>query len=462
MRGSNWLGWLGAISVLMVSVFLITFFTNFSPVKAPVIGDNSPKNSASAVADLSFVERQFPNDPALPATIHEISMPGSHDFWFTNENTVEVVFGLEFKNCTCASVEVFTLPPEWLLQPEALALGKGKTPTARDLASAGESPALKALEATLKPTSLENKDGITLKIPPGSLGWIRLRYNNEKIGPITLTSKFWLGSPDTGVSTRLEIRNDVVPVFLANPGEVRLGLLSPLRPVVTGELIALSATRKKLSLLTESKIKFPKGDIIETLAPVLLTEKEITDLSKKLNLKVSVAYRIGVRGHLPKEDKNEAQSEFGPYARAFRIVCLDLPESDTHRAANFTINGSVESDVRVLGADPEGSVPMNNFPWTVGKKFQVRLESLDPNAKLEIDLGRTSSFLKIRQLGEPEKLRRGTAYDYEILIGGGKVRGAFPREEGDASLRDSAFYIRSVGPKSRLIRVPVSGRGDDE
>ncbi len=462
MRGSNWLGWLGAVSVLMLSVFLITYFTNFSPVKAPAVGENLPKTGASSVADLSFVERQFPNDPALPATIHEISVPGSHDFWFTNENPVEVVFGLEFKNCTCASVEVFVVPPAWLLKPDALALGKGNSPTARDLAAALESPALKALEATLTPTSLENKDGVTLKIPAGALGWIRLRYNNEKIGPITLSSKFWLGSPDTGVSTRLEVRNDVVPVFLANPGEVRLGLLSPLRPVVTGELIALSATRKKLNLHTESKMKFPKGDILETLAPVLLNEKETSELSKKLNLKVSVAYRIGVRGHLPKEDKNEAQSEFGPYARAFRIVCLDLPESDSHRAANFTINGSVESDVRVLGADPEGSVPMNNFPWTVGKKFQVRVESLIPDAKLEIDQVRTSSFLKIRQMGEPEKLRRGTAYDYEVQISGGKVRGAFPREEGDPGLRDSAFYIRSVGPKTRLIRVPVSGRGDDD
>lgn len=460
MRGSNWLGWLGAVGVMLLSVFLITFFTNFSPVKVPQATDIPQQNANQLVNELSFVFRQFPNDPSLPPNIQEYGVPGFQDFWFTNENKSPVIFGLDRKNCTCSSVEVFLVPADWLQKVEAKSLGGGKEPTASDLSKAKGNATLASLEASIKSTALENSDGVKITVPPGGIGWVRLRFRNDKMGPINLFANFWLEKVDSGVFNRLDIRNDVAPMFVATPGEARVGLLSKQKPVGTSTVIAFSGTRKKLNLVAESKVKVTKGDIIQVAPPVQLTPAELADLSSRMKVIAAVGYRFEVRANLPKE--GDTQTEFGPFLRPFRIYCPDLAENDPMRSVGFNVSGAIESDVRVLGANPEGIVDINNFPWDAGKKTLVRIETSNPDVKLEIDQARTSPFLKLKQVGEPEKLRRGgSAYDYEIEVPSRKMRGAFPREETDPGIRDSAFYIRSVGSNSKLIRVPVMGRADE-
>lgn len=460
MRGSNWLGWLGAVGVMLVSIFLITFFTNFSPVKAPQVGDLPQTHGNTLVNELSFVFRQYPKDPGLPPNIQEFGVPGFQDFWFTNENKSQVTFGLDRKNCTCSSVEVFLVPADWLQKPEAKALAGGKEPTASDLSNLKENATLAALEASLKSTSLENSDGVKIQVPPGGIGWIRLRFRNDKLGPILLSANFWLEKNDSGVFNRLDIRNDVAPMFVATPSEARVGLLSKQKPVGTSTVIAFSGTRKKLNLVAESKVKYAKGDIIQIAPPVQLTPDEIKDFSARMRVIVSVAYKFEVRATLPREE--DTQTEFGPFLRPFRLYSPDLAENDPMRSVAFNVSGAIESDVRVLGANPEGIVDINNFPWDAGKKAKIRIETSNPDVKLEIDQTRTAPFLKIRQMGEPEKLRRGgSAYDFEIEVPSRRMRGAFPREENDPGIRDSAFYIRSVGSKNKLIRVPVMGRADE-
>ena len=460
MRGSNWLGWLGAVGVMLLSVFLITFFTNFSPVKAPQMGDIPTQNANKLVNELSFVSRQFPNDPSLPPNIQEYGVPGSHDFWFTNENKTPVTFGLDRKNCTCSSVEVFLVQADWLKNPEAKSLAGGKEPTAADLSKASGNPVLVKLESSIQSTALENSDGVKISVPAGGIGWIRLRFKNDKMGPINLFANFWLDQVDSGVFNRLDIRNDVAPMFVATPGEARVGLLSKQKPVGTSTVIAFSGTRKKLNLVAESKVKKSGSDIIQVSPPVQLTPAELADVTSRMKVIATVGYRFEVRASLPAE--GDTQTEFGPFLRPFRIQCPDLPENDPMRSVGFNVSGAIESDVRVLGANPEGIVDINNFPWDAGKKARIRIETSNPEVKLEIDNARTAPFLKIRQVGEPEKLRGGaSAYDYEIEVPSRKMRGAFPREETDPGIRDSAFYIRSVGSKNKLIRVPVMGRADE-
>ena len=460
MRGSNWLGWLGAVGVMLVSVFLITFFTNFSPVKAPQISEPSQAKPGLLVNELSFVTRQFPNDPSLPPNIQEYSVPGFLDFWFSNDNKVPVTFGLDRKNCTCSSVEVFLVPNDWLQKPEAKALAGGKEPTASDLSKANGNAALALLETKLTSTAMENSDGVKVVVPPGGIGWVRLRFRNDKMGPINLFANFWLEQVDSGVFSRLDIRNDVAPMFVATPGEARVGLLSKQKPVGTSTVIAFSGTRKKLNLVAESKTKVAKNDIIQVSPAVQLTPAEVADLSNRMKVIASVAYRFEVRATLPSE--GDTQTEFGPFLRPFRIVCPDLAENDPMRSVGFNVSGAIESDLRILGANPEGIIDINSFPWDAGKKAMVRIETSNPDVKLEIDQARTAPFLKLRLVGEPEKLRRGgSGYDYEIEVPSRKIRGAFPREENDPAIRDSAFYIRSVGSKNKLIRVPVMGRADE-
>lgn len=463
MRGNSWVGWLGGVGVLMGSVFLVTFLNNWytKPPKAPTNPEGPINTPLSSVADLTFYQSKYPVNPEIPAIVQEYKAPGYHDFWFTNETKETVFFGLDRKNCTCSSVEVFVVPDSWLKTPEALAIGSGKSPTAGQLSDAHEAkkPALLALESSIKPTALENQDRVSITVPSGSLGWVRLRYNNDKVGPINLFATLWYGKFDSGINSRLEIRNDVVPLMRADTNEIRLGLISPSRQVGSGEVIAYSSTREKIDVAFESRIKLDKGDILETKGPFLLNAQELGEFSKKIGGPVKSAYRFVVKGTLPKVGADQAQTEFGPFVRPFRLVCRDLDETDTFRNYSVNVGGAIDSEVRVLGASNEGFVEFRNFPINLGKKVRARLETSNTDIKLEVDTTRTSKFLKVVQVGEPEKLSRGIGYDFDIIIEPNKVNGAFPRED-DPALRDSAFYIRTAGKTPKLIRVPVNGRGD--
>jgi len=469
MRGNSWLGWLGGVAVLMGSVFLVTFLANFAkPGKSTSLTGPVPPPLNSTV-EIRFFNRKFPPDESLPPTIQELNKPGFHDFWFTNEAEETAVFGLDRKNCTCASVEVFLVPEEWLKSPEALSLGKGKPPTLEDFAAASEAKntALAALESTLKPLVMENQDRISHKVAPGGFGWIRLRYNNDKAGPINLFANLWYGKHDSGITSRLDLRNEVVPPMRASGNEVRLGLISKSRPVGSGELIAYSSTRTKLDVGIESKLKNLVSDLLEIKGPIQLDEKERNefannpDFLKRGGGPVLVAYRFLIKAKLPKDGPEQAQTEFGPFNRPFRLVCKDLDENDIYRYYSVNMTGAIDSEVRVNGVNEEGFLEFRNFPAHQGKKVLMRLETSNPEARLEIDTTRTAPFLQVKQKGEPESLRqgKGMGYDFDVIIGPNKVNGAFPRED-DPTLRDSAIYFRASGKASKLIRVPVTGRSD--
>jgi hypothetical protein len=463
MRGNSWLGWLGGVGVLMGSVFLVTFLNNFitQQPKAPTTLTGPAVVPLASVVEIGFVTRNLPADPSIPALIQEINVPGFLDFWFTNDNTQTATFGLERKNCTCSSVEVFLIPDAWLKTPEALAIGKGKSPTAAQLAEAGEgkNPALAALLASLTPKALENQDRISNEVPPGGIGVVRLRFKNDKAGPITLSAKLWYGKHDSAITTQLEIRNEVLPIMRADTNEVRLGLISNGRSSGTGEVIAYSSTRTQFDVAMEPKVQSTKDDIITIKGPTPLDAKELAEFAKRMGGPVKSAYRFIARVQLPKGGLDNAQTEFGPFIRPFRLVCRELEVNDIYRNYPVNITGSIESEIRVFGANNEGLIEFRNFPSELGKKVPVRLETSKPDIKLEIDAARTSPFIKVVPVGKPEPTKYGMGYDFEIVIPPNKVNGAFPRSD-DPQLSDSAFYFRTVGKTPRLIRVPVTGRAD--
>lgn len=463
MRGNSWLGWLGGVGVLMGSVFLVTFLNNFitQQPKVPAVLTGPKETPLASTVEIGFVTRNFPADPSIPALVQEINVPGFLDFWFTNDNDETAVFGLDRKNCTCSSVEVYLVPDAWLKTPEALAIGKGKAPNAAQLAEAGEAknPAVVSLIEGLKPKVLENQDRISNEVPARAIGLVRLRFNNDKAGPITLFANLWYGKFDSGITTRLDIRNEVLPIMRADTNEVRLGLISNGRASGTAEVIAFSSTRTKFDVALEPKTQIPKGDIIAIKGPTPLDAKELAEFAKKIGGPVKSAYRFVARVQLPKGGLDEAQTEFGPFVRPYRLVCRELEVNDIYRNFPVNITGSIESEIRVLGANSEGLIEFRNFPTGLGKKVPVRIETSNPDVKLEVDTKRTSPFIKVVPVGQPEKLSRGLGYDFEIVIPPNKVDGAFPRND-DPLLADSAFYFRTVGKNPRLIRVPITGRSD--
>src|SRR5262245_21369806 len=109
--------WIGAVVVLALVVFGITFFGNYSTtqdsstseIKKQTGGDKDIK-----VTELDFPDKLFPQDtPTGPVPLpYEVHKQGIHDFWF-EETKEPVTVGLNRKTCKCTTVELFVLNDQW-------------------------------------------------------------------------------------------------------------------------------------------------------------------------------------------------------------------------------------------------------------------------------------------------------------------------------------------------------------
>ena len=226
----------GIIAVLLfvVMVFGLTFAMNylggFNEVKNPTQNkDNNSTNSSDNTDDgsnqeLTFLQKIYPSD-GISALENEYKMGGMQDFLFAHEGLLPLKIGLDSKNCTCTSVLMYELPSEWLISNLSKdSTGKINLLKIEEELSNNEIKAI--LEKQITPIPLEKNEQPILNA--GSVGWIRLQWKTEKMGPNRLTANIWMGKKGGGNESRLEALVNVQAALFVNPVEIPIDVLSPL------------------------------------------------------------------------------------------------------------------------------------------------------------------------------------------------------------------------------------------
>src|SRR5690348_11442733 len=107
--------WIGAVVLLAVMVFGITFALNYLGRPKPPTPDINGQGTEllKPARSLMFGRTVFPDNEKDPGVEAELNASGHHDFWFTNDNEEELTVGLKSKGCRCSDIEMQVMPPEW-------------------------------------------------------------------------------------------------------------------------------------------------------------------------------------------------------------------------------------------------------------------------------------------------------------------------------------------------------------
>jgi hypothetical protein len=456
--------WVGAVLALAVMVFVLTFAMNYL----------SGPNKRVAVADsprLTFAMPVFPPQQA------EVNKAFFHDFWFENRNEdKEVKLGLLPKSPNELRVpraELFVIPQsqvpqvsgytatQWFETRFAVAAPMpAGTPAdlAIPLGRLGRFAALATTQVKTDPALGDKLEGqaLTLEdartVPPRSIGWVRLHWTTDKIGPQPLEAILWTDHRQSEVKTVLQGQVLVLPPLLIPPEQ---GNVPPVDVSSLPRFLSLdiaSPTRSSLPLTVEVERdgRSEKSDPLVLVGQVQrLSEAACRGLEPQFKgIHLSCAYRITVKFRDVAEDGTPF--ELGRYQRY-----LKLDGGEGVGKQRVLLEGQVQGDVQVGDRQEGGVAQLGAFPAEQGTKREIVLQSDVPGLQLEVDAARTAAFLEARLEKRDEAASGHQTWVLTVKVPPSKVHGKFPNAD-DPVLRDSAVYLkRKGGPRS--IRVPVWG-----
>jgi hypothetical protein len=474
--------WLLALVVLVVMVFLITFAMNYVGDSGDNKSNTNDGKTPVSYALLKFQDRKHPTDGAPPMYL-EYQQTGFDDFWFENNNTDAVKVGVEWKNCTCAGVELFVVPDwerwkERKQQVDAVAkTGQVGIGLLNPLAVVPEvkDPELAKLEAAAKPIALPEKtDSVT--VPPGAVGWVRIRWTGDK-GPKLLTAKLWFGAPGAG-QLDLETRVHFLPPLRVVASDVEPGKM-PGHPLALtnlpyrDEFICWSSTRSDFEVETKvlTQAGHPTDDPFTVGKPERLTREKCADLEKNLKDEgkmaegeVKCAWRVPIvlRDQGP---GGKAAIDLGPMRRRVELSIKDDPDAGPLEVKFMAV---IKGDVEVVqpGGRTPGRLDLGPFTRLGGSKTEmVQLSTTVPGVTLAVDTERTSSFLEAKLPEKPEMNGGRITWNMQVRVPPDKASGNIPRDD-DPAYQDSAVYVKVIPPPAaggppRSIRIPVMGSAND-
>ncbi|NBR04531.1 MAG: hypothetical protein EBT92_02060 [Planctomycetes bacterium] len=459
----------GIIAVLIfgIMVFCLTFAMNYlgglNEVKNPIQSkDNSITKSSDSTEDgsnqeLTFLQKIYPSD-GISALENEFKMGGMQDYLYTHDGLLPLKIGLDSKNCTCTSVLLFELPKDWVKNNSTKDVS-GKTNLLKIEEALSKPDVKSVLEKQITPVALEKNEQPVLN--SGSVGWIRLQWKTEKMGPNRLTANIWMGKKGGGNESRLEALVNVQAALIVDPVEIVVDVLSPLVSEKKVAFKCYSSTRKSFDFIV--RMTRPRPDeTIQIGKPIPLTSEELKNDEKLFNgTPLLSGYLVPITASYSVPGGKDLM-ELGPFSRQIEFIITknnqkDL-ESDTRVETKIT--GKVEGEFRILDAEQRGRLSMGVFQRALGVKKDLKIETELQGIDLELDLAKTTSFLKVKPVpGWPQDLLGRRTWKYSIEISPNTVSGPFPRD--DEFFRDSSFYLKSKGNASRSIRIPVEGRADN-
>ncbi len=373
------------------------------------------------------------------------------DFWCHTNQSKDVLLGLWFKSCGCASVDFgsFDISEDsWdsvLASPTPLALCR--------LMNAVKFEALG-----------EVKHNTYSKVQPRPAGKpplpyvIRLNWHvktpqnpdsAQKIG-IQLNATFEAGSPQ---QLTKEVGYKVVAPIGFWPYRLDLGDLSP-GGQAKADCIVWSQTRDRLDFtarITAAHDSKESEPCAEISPPVRLTDKELAELPQlvapesKDKPRPRSAYRFQVTLH---ERHGENQLEMGPLVR--RLIIKFQRTSDGEQSLQDrreTFAAFIRGEVSVLNGDDVGRVNLGTFKFDRAQRTDVRLGSTDPKLELELE---SCSLEKTRvNLSEPMMVDGRREWVMRIDIQPSALLGPFEH-----------YVVLKVKGTARKMRIPVRGNAE--
>lgn len=456
-----------AVLLFVIMVFGLTFAMNylggFNEPKTQIQNKDNSTQKSSDVADdgtnqeLTFLQKVYPSD-GISAIENEYKMGGMQDYLYAHEGLLPLKIGLDSKNCTCTSVLVYGIPTEWVKNNTTKdVMGKINL---QKLEEALSKPGVKdGLEKQIAPVALEKNEQPVLN--GGSVGWIRLQWKTEKMGPNRLTANMWMGKKGGGNESRLEALVNVQAALFANPVEIAIDVLSPLVSEKKVTFKCYSSTRNSFDFIAKMTRPRPDESIIIG-KPVPLTNEELKNDEKQFGgAPLLCGYMVPVTASYSVPGGKDLM-ELGPFSRQIEFVITKNNQKDLEfdTRVEVKITGKVEGEFRILDAEQRGRLSMGVFQRGLGSKKELKIETDLQGIDLELDLAKTAPYLKVKPVsGWPQDVSGRRTWKYSIEIAPNTVSGPFPRD--DEFFRDSSFYLKSLGNSSRSIRIPVEGRADN-
>jgi hypothetical protein len=444
-----------ALAVVAALVFGGTFVVNY------LHGGKSTVKVEAPQARLTFadLETNFPESSKRPIE-EEIGQPKSHDFWFKNDNPAALPVGVFSMTCQCTHVQLFIAPADWKDIP----------------ADADREKTMKDLMELTRPTELKDKDdkAPVVAVPAGAVGVLRLEWKGDRPGPKDLAAEVWMGLKGPGPTQRFLIRTVFIGPLRTLP-EIDFGNVPQEKLPIKSIIPCWSSTRTAFPLdaqvlqtrLNKESNPFTVGK------PVPFTEKEFAALrSDPNNGAVLAGYKIPVELLKTSPDKKT------PFDLGLFRQRIELKMDDDNKV-QVVVKGSIEGDLRVVGANADSPVHFPSFDRTMAVSQSVVVESEAEVDSLILDRSRTPAFLAVDLPPKlavdlppkldvdlpPNPVTNGDRKTWTLRVKwnpDSKAEGVFPRDEDE--YRDSAVYIKPVyaQPKATApsLRIPVYGKAD--
>jgi hypothetical protein len=461
--------WVGALAALVLVIFFVTFFLNFvGPTSSSDSKGTDPTQEDLPL--LTFLARSYPyiaqNGMPVGRYEQEHRKAGYQDYWFLNLNDVPIRMGAIAKTCKCQGVDVYVLPERMNARPQ---LAEPVPLFALPLGILGRAALLSFVETRAESHDLEEKaqkfvalnpedPKAEMEIPPRRAGWVRMKWTGEKAGPMNLMVKLWMHYPNSGIEVTLERKvNFVEPVQIS--GTERLGVLRP-SDLPKGYFFYIWSSTRKSFNITKAEAVRPKTlsaaeDAFVVGQPIPLTDLE-TDVVEDAVHKARMlsCYRVPLTLQKLAPD-GKTPFDQGNFRRQVEVF-TDAME----KPLTLTFNGMVVGDIQINGVDDAGGVAFGSFPKDSSPERKVVYFRTDsPDVKLELVKERVPEFLDATFTDESVAGERNKAWKLEVRVAPG-VYGTFPRDD-DPAYRDSAIYLRTVGPSPQHIRVGVRGDAVD-
>jgi hypothetical protein len=455
--------WIGALAVLVLMVFVITYALVFLDPGGE--GDGKAPEKGQPPPQLTFEERFHPTPAGPKEFVKPIAQEARDtrhnfdDFWYENTNDTAVTVGLADSNCgRCLEVTLFVLP----------AADKERTAWLRAWYAAGTEEAerrLKELEARAQSVVLE-KGGAGAEVPAGAVGWARLRWSTAETSPAPQgrQAKLWFGSPAHPMFALEALVHVREPLRAAGDQVRKLGPGGQLRPedlpFREQDIVCWSTTRRELrltaSVLGPARVA-PDSDPFTVGAQQVLPADGYARFADQVReWPVLVAYRVPITLARVSAD-GKRPIDYGPFRR---FVLLSLEGEKAAEAVRLCFECRIAGPLEVGGPGEDGSVRFSDFARSKGATRSVVVRTERPGLELTVDTTRTSEFLEAKLPPKPEVAEDGSrTWVLQVTVKPGAVRGRFP-DPNDPRARDSAVYLRIAGDE-RAHRVPVSGNAQD-
>jgi hypothetical protein len=471
--------WIGALLVLGIMVFVITFAMNFlNTGKSQETATTKPELVPGG-HNLTFYTMALPPDPDPRLAIyHEDKHEGSLDFLFENTNEEDVKIGLIRKNCRCTSVKLVLVTADWKARRAALWAAETVAERSfhdligpqmfaelsRRILRPDQDKELQKIQQDIRPAAnlLDQSEREAVGVVPAkALAFIRLGWDNTKTGLERFNVDLWIGGTNTGMNAQLAAEVHFVKPLQADITDLKVNELNETeleKKPFEGSFVVGSSIRPALKLRTEV-VHLPRfGDRFDPFVagqPVPLTGDELTAFKyDPANSGALCAYRVPVKLYGRSPDGKVA-IDLGGFRRRLKLWSDDDKGVEP---IELTVTGSVQGSVLIGDRQDDGRLTLGVFDSSAGSARQtLSLTGKTAGLQLEVDKERTPEFLRegarLEKLADVAGLPRWKLY---VQVKPNAAQGSFPRL-GDPMYYDSAVYLKVKGEVVQNVRVPVDG-----